>query len=70
MTSDKIGEVFDNVWKLTKKTNLFPKAQVPLWKLNLSSITDDWKVLHGFTGTKDKPSLNVGLQPSTSFAEC
>jgi hypothetical protein len=26
-TSDKRGEVFDNVWKLTKKTNLFPRLK-------------------------------------------
>ena len=55
-------------WKW--KTICFHIGTSSLWKLNLSLTTDDLKVLHEFTGTKNKPSLKVGLQPSTSFTDC
>merc|ERR1711892_1150002 len=52
------------------KSDEIGEAQVPLWKLNLSQITDEWKILHKFTGTNDKPNLKVGLPTQTSFTDC
>merc|ERR1711892_82050 len=63
-----VFRVFD--WDHLSKNDEIGEAQVPLWKLNLSQITDEWKFLHTFTGIKDKPILKVGLPAQTSFTDC
>ena len=50
------------------KHDFSAQVQVPLWLLNLSSTTDEWKHLHKFTGTKEKAILKVGLQIEESSA--
>ena len=68
--SDEIGEVIGHNSVNKTKQFLLHQAQVPLWKLNLSTITDEWKNLHEFTGTKDRPVLKAGLQPRTTATDC
>ena len=45
-------QVYD--WDKISKTDAIGEVQIPLWKLNLSTETDEWKSLHKVTGTKDK----------------
>ena len=47
-----VFQVFD--WDKISKNEGIGEAQVPLWQLNLTQQTDEWKALHKVTGTKDK----------------
>merc|ERR1711892_384910 len=58
------NQVFN--WDKVSKTDGIGEVQVPLWQLNLSSPTDEWKNLHKLTGTKDKPVLHHSARTSTS----
>jgi len=54
-----VFRVYD--WDHLTKNDEIGEVQVPLWKLNLLEVTDEWKVLHEFTGTHEKPILRVRL---------
>merc|ERR1711892_376056 len=66
MKKTVVFQVFD--WDKVSKTDGIGEIQVPLWQLNLSSPTDEWKNLHKITGTKDKPALHHSGRSSTSGA--
>lgn len=53
-----VFRVYD--WDHLGKSDEIGEAQVPLWKLNLFEVTDEWLVLGKFSGTKEKPVLRVG----------
>jgi len=59
-----VFQVFD--WDKISKTDGIGEVQVPLWQLNLSKPTDEWKNLHTLTGTKDKPVLMQSARSSTA----
>jgi len=55
-------QVFDS--DTFSKDDPLGEVQIPLWLLDVFQVTDDWKQLHPFTGTKGKPGLKT--QPPIS----